>query len=109
MRFSKPRNTRQDSKFWALIVLSANKAPEIRTLGLHISVKEKQIRRGIPTAQKLAMMAILNITLALVAAGLVVELFAAATAPLGYQDEKGFHLGSEKTGVTDESHSGNPS
>lgn len=55
------------------------------------------------------MMAILNITLALVAAGLVVELFAAATAPLGYQDEKGFHLGSEKTAASDEVHSGNPS
>jgi len=55
------------------------------------------------------MMAILNITMALVAAGLVVELFAAATAPLGYQDEKGFHLGPEKTGATDEIHSGNPS
>jgi hypothetical protein len=58
------------------------------------------------------MMAILNITLALVAAGLVVELFAAATAPMGYQDEEGFHLGSDKTGKTggaDEIHSGNPS
>jgi len=55
------------------------------------------------------MMAILNISLALVAAGLVVELFAAATAPLGYQDENGFHLGSEKAGAKDESHSGNPS
>lgn len=52
------------------------------------------------------MMAILNITLALIAAGLVVELFAAATAPLGYQDENGFHVGSEKTGSTDEVHSG---
>jgi len=55
------------------------------------------------------MMAILNITLALVAAGLVVELFAAATAPLGYQDEKGFHLGSEKAAGSDETQSGNPS
>jgi hypothetical protein len=54
------------------------------------------------------MMAILNISLALIAAGLVVELFAAATAPLGYQDEDGFHLGSEKAGATDESHPGSP-
>jgi len=55
------------------------------------------------------MMAILNITLALIAAVLVVELFMAASAPVGYQDEDGFHLGSEKTGVKDEVHSGNPS
>ena len=54
------------------------------------------------------MMAILNITLALIAAGLVVELFAAATAPLGYQDESGFHHGPEETDA-DEIHSGNPS
>ncbi len=55
------------------------------------------------------MMAILNIILALIAAGVVVELFAAATAPMGYQDESGFHLGPEKTGAADEIHSGNPS
>ena len=54
-------------------------------------------------------MAILNIVLALIAGGLVVELFAAATAPMGYQDENGFHLGSEKSGAVDEIHSGNPS
>jgi hypothetical protein len=30
---------------------------------------------------------------ALVAGGLIVELFAAARAPLGYEDESGFHLG----------------
>ena len=54
-------------------------------------------------------MAILNITLALIAAGVVVELFAAATAPIGYQDESGFHLGSEKTGTVDEIRSENPS
>src|SRR5262245_7619830 len=53
---------------------------------------------------KAAMMAILHIGLALVAAGLVVELFAAATAPLGFQDDGGFHLGQE-----DDSDSGNPS
>ena len=32
---------------------------------------------------------------ALVAGGLVVELFAAARAPLGYEDESGFHFGPE--------------
>ena len=31
---------------------------------------------------------------ALVAGGLVVELFAAARAPIGYEDEQGFHFGS---------------
>lgn len=66
------------------------------------------MRHGIVTAWKRGMMAILNITLALIAAGLVVELFAAATAPLGYQDENGFHLGSEKTGASEEIHPGNP-
>jgi hypothetical protein len=30
---------------------------------------------------------------AVLAGGLVLELFAAARAPLGYQDEHGFHLG----------------
>jgi hypothetical protein len=33
--------------------------------------------------------------LALAVVGLVVELVAAARAPLGYEDEQGFHLGSE--------------
>ncbi|MCL4786763.1 MAG: hypothetical protein KJ070_08215 [Verrucomicrobia bacterium] len=55
------------------------------------------------------MMAVLHITLALIVAGLVVELFAAATAPLGYQDEDGFHLGADKNAAADEVHSGNPS
>lgn len=31
--------------------------------------------------------------LAVVAGGMVLELFAATRAPLGYQDEDGFHLG----------------
>jgi len=53
--------------------------------------------------------AILNISLALIAAGLVVELFAAATAPMGYQDEDGFHLDSGEAVATDEAHPGNPS
>jgi hypothetical protein len=33
--------------------------------------------------------------LALVAGGFTLEIYAAARAPLGYQDELGFHLGSE--------------
>jgi len=55
------------------------------------------------------MMAMLNITLALIAAGSIVELFAAATAPRGCQDEHVFHLGSERTDAGDEVQSGNPS
>lgn len=54
-------------------------------------------------------MAVLHIVLALIAAGLIVELFAAATAPLGYQDEGGFHLGSEPSTPGDELQPGNPS
>lgn len=48
------------------------------------------------------MMAVLHILMVLIAAGLVVELFAAATAPIGCQDEKGFHLGSECTDSSDD-------
>ena len=33
--------------------------------------------------------------LALVAGGLTLEIYAAGRAPLGYQDELGFHLGPE--------------
>ncbi len=45
----------------------------------------------------------------LVAAGLVLEVYAAATAPLGYQDESGFYLGSERRQNADLSDLGNPS
>jgi hypothetical protein len=46
--------------------------------------------------------------LALVAGGVTLELFAAARAPLGYQDDRGFRFGSEpRTG--EEYQSGNPS
>jgi len=45
--------------------------------------------------------------LALVLGGLTLELFAAAKAPLGYQDERGFHFGVEKQTHAD-SKSGNP-
>ena len=53
------------------------------------------------------MMAVLHIVLALMAAGLVVDQFAASTAPLGYQDESGFHLGAEPSAQTDDTQSGN--
>jgi hypothetical protein len=47
--------------------------------------------------------------LALVAGGVTLELFAAARAPLGYQDERGFHFGSEPRSAGEEVQSGNPS
>ena len=47
--------------------------------------------------------------LAVIAGGFTIELFAAARAPLGYQDERGFHLGPETRSGADDSHSGNPS
>jgi hypothetical protein len=46
--------------------------------------------------------------LALVAGGVTLELFAAARAPLGYQDDRGFHLGNEKPAPED-LQTGNPS
>jgi hypothetical protein len=44
---------------------------------------------------------------ALVAGGVTMELFAAARAPMGYQDECGFHLGMEPK--SDDMQIGNPS
>jgi len=42
----------------------------------------------------------LLILLALLAAGLITELFAARCSPLGYQDEQGFHFGNpHHTGI----------
>ncbi len=46
--------------------------------------------------------------LALVLGGLTLELFAAAKAPLGYQDERGFHFGVEKQTNGSDSKTGNP-
>jgi len=46
---------------------------------------------------------------ALVAGGVTVELIAAARAPLGYQDERGFHLGVETGQKPEDFQSGNPS
>lgn len=46
-------------------------------------------------------MSILLIVAGLLVAGLVIGFFATATAPVGYEDEKGFHFGSETSqGVT---------
>jgi len=47
--------------------------------------------------------------LALVAGGVTLELFAAARAPLGYQDERGFHLGAEQHDIAQDPQAGNPS
>ena len=55
------------------------------------------------------MMTVLFITVALVVAGLIVEMIAAARAPLGYQDESGFHFGREQAAKAESSESENPS
>ncbi len=47
--------------------------------------------------------------LALIAGGVTLELFAAARAPLGYQDERGFHFGAEPRSGAEELQAGNPS
>ena len=44
------------------------------------------------------MMTTLFVLTALASAGLFTELLAASHAPLGYQDEAGFHFGPEFTG-----------
>ncbi|SRR5258708_679530 len=47
--------------------------------------------------------------LAFIAGGVTIELFTAARAPLGYQDERGFHLGTKAGDKTEDCQSGNPS
>ena len=42
-------------------------------------------------------MTLLIISAALFAGGFFVEVISAATAPMGYQDEAGFHFGQEQT------------
>ncbi len=51
------------------------------------------------------------IVIGLVAAGLVMEAYAATTAPLGYQDESGFHFGlpHAQDQSADRAEMGNPS
>jgi hypothetical protein len=51
--------------------------------------------RGIWGALLPGMMTVLIITAALFAGGFFVEVISAATAPMGYQDEEGFHFGRE--------------
>jgi hypothetical protein len=55
------------------------------------------------------MMTLLTITAALFAVGFFAEVAAATTAPLGYQDENGFHFGRENFASVQASESGNPS
>ena len=43
-------------------------------------------------------MSIALIVIGFVASGLIFGLFATATAPMGYEDESGFHFGPEKSG-----------
>jgi hypothetical protein len=47
--------------------------------------------------------------LALIAGGVTLELFTVAKAPMGYQDELGFHLGSEAGRTAEDYHTDNPS
>ena len=46
---------------------------------------------------------------ALVAGGVTLELFTVARAPLGYQDERGFHFGAESKENSETIDTGNPS
>jgi hypothetical protein len=55
------------------------------------------------------MMTFLIIAAALFAAGFFVEIVSAATAPLGYQDDSGFHFGRETAAHADASEIENPS
>lgn len=54
---------------------------------------------GIVIADGDAMMTVITIGAALAAAGFLTELFAANKAPLGYQDDAGFHFGQAHTGA----------
>lgn len=49
-------------------------------------------------ALTMSMITTLFIVFGSVVAGIVIERFVAATAPLGYEDEAGFHLGAGQTG-----------
>ena len=43
-------------------------------------------------------MTVVLFAIGFVLAGLIIGLFATATAPMGYEDENGFHFGQEKGG-----------
>jgi hypothetical protein len=52
---------------------------------------------GTGDAFELTMTALI-IAIGFVLVGLIIGLFATATAPMGYEDENGFHFGQEKGG-----------
>lgn len=54
-------------------------------------------------------MTLLIMTAALFAGGFFVEVISAATAPMGYQDETGFHFGREQSSETNVGEIENPS
>ena len=54
-------------------------------------------------------MTLLIISAALLAAGFFVEVVSAAAAPLGYQDEYGFHFGREESALAEKFEIENPS
>jgi hypothetical protein len=60
--------------------------------GLGIPVGISQCPRGTPVAEPRRVIAAI-IIIGFVATGLIIGLVATATAPLGYQDETGFHYG----------------
>ena len=62
--------------------------------------KWTKYRAGTPPAIKMGMITTLFIVFGSVVAGIVIERFVAATAPLGYEDEAGFHLGAARSGMT---------
>ena len=55
------------------------------------------------------MTAVMFSLLGLGGAGLLIEMLACSVAPMGYQDENGFHLGPERAAASDEFENGNPS
>jgi hypothetical protein len=55
------------------------------------------------------MMTVMFTLLAFIAIGLITELIAVAKAPLGYQDENGFHFGRESAAGAEKSECENPS
>jgi hypothetical protein len=66
-------------------------------------------RRGILFAYVFRMMDVALSIFALVAGGVTLELFTVARAPMGYQDERGFHFGQESKENADTIETGNPS
>jgi hypothetical protein len=63
---------------------------------------DTEIAAGTFDAGKNAMMIVALIILGFAVAGVVLGLFAVTAAPVGYQDEKGFHFGPDKVERTEE-------